>query len=69
MPVRLVAWGRARLPLFLRNTTPGVRPQNIDPGEKYNIAEEHPEVIQEIRKVLEEHLLTLEEVENQLEKR
>ena len=42
---------------------------NIDPGEKYNIAEEHPEVIAEIRKVLEEHLLTLEEVENQLEKR
>jgi arylsulfatase A-like enzyme len=42
---------------------------NIDPGEKYNIAEDHPEVIAEIRKVLEEHLLTLEEVENQLEKR
>jgi arylsulfatase A len=42
---------------------------NVDPGEKYNIAGEHPEIIQDIRKVLEEHLATLEEVENQLEKR
>ena len=41
---------------------------SIDPGEKYNIADEHPEVIQEIKKVLEEHLSTIVEVENQLEK-
>ena len=41
---------------------------SVDPGEKYNIAEEHPEVIQEIRSVLAEHLSTLVEVENQLEK-
>jgi arylsulfatase A len=41
---------------------------NIDPSEKFNIAEEHPEVIAEIRKVLEQHLAGIEPVENQLEK-
>jgi arylsulfatase A-like enzyme len=41
---------------------------NIDPSEKFNIAEEHPEVIFEIRKVLEKHLAGIEPVENQLEK-
>ncbi len=39
-----------------------------DPGEKYNIAERHPEIIREMQEVLESHLETLEEVENQLEK-
>lgn len=41
---------------------------NIDPSEKYNVAEEHPEVIAEIKKILDEHLSTLVPVENQLEK-
>lgn len=41
---------------------------NTDPSEKYNIATEHPEVITEFRKILEEHKSTLVEVENQLEK-
>ena len=41
---------------------------SIDPSEKLNIAEEHPEVIAEIRKLLKEHLAGLEKVENQLEK-
>ena len=39
-----------------------------DPGEKYNIAEDHPEIIAEIRNVLDQHLKTIKEVENQLEK-
>lgn len=39
-----------------------------DPGERYNIAENHPEIIAEIRKILEAHLATLKPVENQLEK-
>ena len=39
-----------------------------DPAEKYNIAEEHPEVIAEIRQIVEEHKETIEPVENQLEK-
>lgn len=41
---------------------------NIDPSEKFNIAEKQPQVIAEIRKVLEEHLAGIEQVENQLEK-
>jgi len=41
---------------------------SIDPSEKFNIAEEHPEVIAEIKRVLELHLAGIEPVENQLEK-
>lgn len=41
---------------------------SLDPGEKYNIAEEHPEIISDIKQELEKHLATLEPVENQLEK-
>ena len=41
---------------------------SLDPGEKYNIAEEHPEIVADIKKELENHLATLEPVENQLEK-
>ncbi len=40
-----------------------------DPGEKYNVAEEHPEVITEIKNVLAEHQATVKPVENQLVKR
>ena len=48
--------------------TPLLYNVNIDPSEKFNVAEEHPEVIAEMRKVLEEHLAGLKPVENQLEK-
>ncbi len=41
---------------------------NIDPSEKFNVAKEHPEIIVEIRKVLEAHKATLVPVENQLER-
>jgi len=41
---------------------------NVDPSEKHDIAAEHPEIIIEIKKILEKHLSTLEPVENQLEK-
>jgi arylsulfatase A len=41
---------------------------NVDPSEKYNIAEQHPEIIAEIKTVLQEHLAGIEPVENQLEK-
>jgi arylsulfatase A len=42
---------------------------SIDPSEKYNIADQHPEVIAEIRKMVEEHLAGVIPVENQLERR
>lgn len=41
---------------------------SIDPAEKYNIAKEHPEILKEIKLVLNEHLKTIKSVENQLEK-
>ncbi len=41
---------------------------NIDPAEKNNVAEIYPEVIAEIEKIYENHILTLQPVENQLEK-
>jgi arylsulfatase A-like enzyme len=41
---------------------------NIDPSEKYNIALKHPEVIAEMKKILEVHRAGLVPVENQLEK-
>ena len=41
---------------------------NVDPSEKYNIAQKHPEVIAEIRKILEAHTTAVVPVENQLEK-
>lgn len=39
-----------------------------DPSEKHDIAKENPEIISEMRKLLEEHSSTLVPVENQLEK-
>ena len=39
-----------------------------DPSEQFDIAEQHPEVIEEIRALVEAHLRTLEPVENQLER-
>jgi arylsulfatase A-like enzyme len=41
---------------------------STDPSEKYNIAARHPEVLAEIKKILEEHRQTVVPVENQLEK-
>ena len=39
-----------------------------DPSEQYDVADQHPEVITEIRALLETHLDSIEPVENQLEK-
>jgi arylsulfatase A len=41
---------------------------STDPSEKFNVAEEYPEVIADIKAIMERHKATLEEVENQLEK-
>jgi hypothetical protein len=40
----------------------------VDPSEKINIADEHPEILLEIEKIREEHMASLVPVENQLEK-
>ncbi len=39
-----------------------------DPSERFDVAKQHPEVIAEIRKLVEEHRKTIRPVENQLEK-
>ena len=41
---------------------------NIDPSESHNIADKHPEVITEMKKILEKHQAGVIQVENQLEK-
>jgi arylsulfatase A-like enzyme len=40
----------------------------VDPSEKFNIAVQHPDIIEEIRHTLKEHLATVKPVENQLDK-
>ena len=41
---------------------------NVDPGEKYDIADSHPETIAELKAVRDKHIATVEPVVNQLEK-
>ncbi|QIA09426.1 sulfatase family protein [Draconibacterium halophilum] len=52
----------------IENETPELYNLNVDPSEKYNIAEQHPDVITEIEEILYNHLQTIVPVENQLEK-
>jgi arylsulfatase A-like enzyme len=48
--------------------TPLLYNLNVDPSEKYDIADKHPEVIAEMKKILEKHQAGIVQVENQLEK-
>lgn len=41
---------------------------NADPGEKYNIAAKHPEIIAELRQLRQQHIESLVPIENQLDK-
>jgi arylsulfatase A len=40
-----------------------------DPSEKYNIAQKHPEIIEEIKKLMQKHQATVEPVKDQLAER
>jgi len=40
-----------------------------DPSEKYNVAEQHPELIEKLKAIAEKHQQSIEPVENQLDKR
>ena len=40
---------------------------NEDPSEKYDIADQHPDIIADIKKIREDHMATVVPVENQLE--
>lgn len=48
--------------------TPLLYNLNVDPSEKYDIADKHPEVIAQMKKILEKHQAGIVQVENQLEK-
>ena len=48
--------------------TPLLFDLNVDPSEKYNVAKEHPEVLEEIGKIADAHRKTVVEVECQLER-
>lgn len=39
-----------------------------DPSERFNLAEQHPEVVKEIEEMVQRHAATVEPVENQLDK-
>jgi arylsulfatase A len=41
---------------------------DVDPSENFDVAQDHPDIIADIKKILEDHILTLIPVENQLEK-
>lgn len=48
--------------------TPELYNLNVDPSEKYNVADQNPDIVEEIRKMLKDHLASIIPVENQLEK-
>ncbi|MCC5930856.1 MAG: sulfatase [Cyclobacteriaceae bacterium] len=57
----------------LKNTRTEMEPPllynvNVDPSEKFNVAADHPEIIEEMRAILENHLKGIIPVENQLVK-
>jgi len=42
---------------------------SIDPSEKYDVSQQNPDIIEQLRKVVDAHNKTVKPVENQLEKR
>jgi len=51
------------------HATPELYNLDQDPSEKFNIAQKHPEVIAEIRRLAEAHKSGIPPVESQLDKR
>jgi arylsulfatase A-like enzyme len=54
---------------FVEHETPLLFDLEMDPGENYNIAGEHPEIIERLRSLAEEHKKTVKPVPNQLDTR
>jgi hypothetical protein len=40
---------------------------SVDPSERFDLAEEHPEILSDITKMVEEHEQTVKPVESQLD--
>ena len=49
--------------------TPVLYNLDVDPSEKFDVAQKHPEVIAEIRRIAEAHKKAIPPIENQLDKR
>lgn len=65
----LITQGAYGQPAKEYHETPLLYDLNIDPSEKYNIADEHPEVIAEIMALIEEHNEKMIKGKDQLEQR
>jgi arylsulfatase A len=55
-------------PMVVAHDPPLLYNLDVDPSEQYDVAASHPEVIEEMKKLLKEHNKTIIPVENQLEK-
>lgn len=79
---RVFAARKGDFKLYFYKNNPDGYPENLetldspelyqlqeDPSERFNIAEDHPEVIAEIEEMVEAHKSTVKPVENQMEKR
>jgi arylsulfatase A-like enzyme len=76
----LFAWRKGRWKIHLRTRAAYGEPKavehdppllydlGVDPGEKWNVAAKRPEVVAELRALVDAHLKTVAPVENQLEK-
>lgn len=53
--------------LFTGKDVPLLFDLNVDPSEKVNIADQHPEIIEELQGILKEHQATIKPATNQLE--
>ena len=54
--------------LFTFKDLPLLFDLNVDPSEKYNIADRHPEIIAQLKEIIKQHQATIIPVENQLDK-
>jgi len=52
----------------VRPEIPELYDMGVDPGEQFNIAKQHPDVIEKIRELVKQHEASIKPVENQLEK-
>ncbi|MFM7864167.1 MAG: arylsulfatase, partial [Planctomycetaceae bacterium] len=50
-----------------RHDPPQLYQLRVDPGERWNVASEHPEVLADIQAAVDRHRATLQPVETQLE--
>lgn len=65
----ITAWAYADDNQRMVHETPELYHLDQDPSEKYNLADEHPEIIEDIRRAVQQHEANLERVPTRLEAR